>query len=86
VYVRREDRKRGLGRRLIEHLLTFAKPRYLRVGLRCDTDAADRFYRAVGFRRTEADPGMTHIIELETWPLQSDRDRLAKLAATPSDR
>ncbi len=64
-YVRREERRRGIGRQLVQHVLAFARRNYSRVGLRCDTDAADRFYRAVGFSRTYSDPGVTHVIELK---------------------
>ncbi len=63
-YVRREERRRGIGRQLAQHLLAFASRHYSRVGLRCDTDAADRFYRAVGFSRTSSDAGFTHVIVL----------------------
>jgi GNAT superfamily N-acetyltransferase len=67
-YVRREERRRGRGRQLVQHLLAFASRHYSRVGLRCDTGAADRFYRAVGFSRTNSDPGATHVIELNKEP------------------
>ena len=68
-YVRREARRRGIGRQLVQHVLAFASRNYSRVGLRCDTDAADRFYRAVGFSRTYSDPGVTHVIELKKDPI-----------------
>ncbi len=64
-YVCREERGRGIGRQLVQHVLAFAIRYYSRVGLRCDTDAADRFYRAIGFSRTHSDPGVTHVIELK---------------------
>jgi GNAT superfamily N-acetyltransferase len=67
-YVRREERRRGIGRLLMQHVLAFASRSYSRVGLRCGTDAADRFYRAVGFSRTNSDSGVTHVIELEKEP------------------
>jgi GNAT superfamily N-acetyltransferase len=67
-YVRREARRRGIGRQLVQHVLAFASRNYSRVGLRCDTDTADRFYRAVGFSRTDSDPGVTHVIELKNDP------------------
>jgi GNAT superfamily N-acetyltransferase len=64
-YVRRGDRRRGIGRQLVHHVLAFAgRNEYTRIGLRCDTDAADRFYRAVGFSRIDSDPRVTHVIEL----------------------
>ena len=64
-YVRREERRRGIGRLLVKHVLAFACRNYSQVGLRCDTKAADRFYRAAGFRRTDSDLGVTHVIELK---------------------
>ena len=64
-YVCRDERRRGIGRQLVQHVLAFASRYYSRVGLRCDTDAADRFYRAVGFSRTYSEPGVTHVIELK---------------------
>jgi GNAT superfamily N-acetyltransferase len=64
-YVRRQERRKGIGRQLAEHVLAFASRYYSRVGLRCDTEAADRFYRAVGFNRTDLDLGATHVIELK---------------------
>jgi GNAT superfamily N-acetyltransferase len=67
-YVRSEERRRGIGRLLAQHLLAFASRYYSRVGLRCDTEAADRFYRAVGFSRTNSVPGVTHVIELKKEP------------------
>ena len=64
-YVRRNERRRGIGRRLVRHVLAFARPHYSRIVLRCDTIAADRFYRALGFRRTSSVAGVTHVIELK---------------------
>ena len=64
-YVCRDERRRGIGRQLVQHVLAFASRYYSRVGLRCDTDVADRFYRAVGFSHTNSDPGVTHVIELK---------------------
>jgi len=64
-YVRSEVRRRGIGRQLAEHVLTFARSSYSRVVLRCDTEPADRFYCALGFVRTDSDAGSTHSIDLE---------------------
>jgi hypothetical protein len=50
---------------LVQHILAFAgRNDYSQVGLRCDTDTADRFYRAAGFSRTDSYPRVTHVIEL----------------------
>jgi GNAT superfamily N-acetyltransferase len=67
-YVRSEARRRGIGRQLVRHVLAFASGNYARVGLRCDTEAADRFYRALGFGRVNYDPDTTHVIELRQEP------------------
>jgi GNAT superfamily N-acetyltransferase len=64
-YVRRAERGRGNGRQLLQHILAFARGHYSRVGLRCDTDAADQFYCHCGFGRTALEAGVTHVIELE---------------------
>jgi GNAT superfamily N-acetyltransferase len=66
LYVRREARKRGIGSQLVRHLLAFAGRYHSRVGLRCDTNAADRFYRSLGFRRIDSEPGVTHVIDLNS--------------------
>jgi len=64
-YVRRDGRRKGMGRQLVQHVLAFARRHYSRVELRCDTAAADRFYRALGFSRTSAAADVTHAMELE---------------------
>jgi GNAT superfamily N-acetyltransferase len=63
-YVRRDGRRKGIGGQLVQHVLAFARRHYSRVELRCDTDVADRFYRAVGFSRTSAVSGVTHAMDL----------------------
>ena len=67
-YVRREDRRRGIGRQLVQHVLVFARRHYPQVVLRCDTDVADRFHCALGFSRTASMVGVTHIIDLRKEP------------------
>jgi GNAT superfamily N-acetyltransferase len=64
-YVRHEERRKGLGRLLVQHLLQFARRHYSRIGLRCDTNTADQFYRAFGFSRVDSEPDLTHVIELK---------------------
>ena len=63
-YVRRDGRRKGIGRQLAHHVLAFARRHYSRVELRCDTEAADRFYRALGLSRTTAAADVTHAMEL----------------------
>jgi GNAT superfamily N-acetyltransferase len=67
-YVRRAERGRGIGRQLVQHVLAFAGGHYVRVALRCETAVADRFYCALGFSRTAAEAGVTHVIELPPPP------------------
>ena len=67
-YVRRDGRRKGIGRQLVHHVLAFARRHYSRVELRCDTEAADRFYRALGFSRTTAAADVAHAMELTADP------------------
>ncbi len=70
-YVRREERRRGVGRQLVQHVVAFSRRHYSCVALRCDTDAGDRFYRALGFTRSVTNTSITHSIDLKTEPNQS---------------
>ena len=63
-YILPSHRRQGLGRLLLDRILTHAFTHFRRVVLRTDTEAADRFYRACGFRRIEDLPGATHGMEL----------------------
>jgi ribosomal protein S18 acetylase RimI-like enzyme len=72
LYVRREERGKGIGRKLIQHILEFAAHYYSRFEVRCDTTAANQFYCALGFSRTAAKPGITHQIDLREAPNQSN--------------
>ena len=67
-YVRREGRRRGIGRQLAEHVLGFARRHYSQVALRCETETADRFHLALGFNRTASQAGATHVIDLTKNP------------------
>jgi GNAT superfamily N-acetyltransferase len=59
LYVGRAFRGRGVGRALVEALAAAARPHFDVLRLRTDTDAAARFYEAVGFVRA-ASPDATH--------------------------
>jgi len=63
-YVLKDYRRRGIGRLLVRHLLNFASFHFSRVVLHTDTEAADRFYVAVGFVRLAARANQTHFINL----------------------
>ena len=64
-YVRKEARRRGLGRFLAQHTLRFAAEHYSRVVLRTDTERADQFYIALRFTRLPPDEEATHLIEIK---------------------
>jgi GNAT superfamily N-acetyltransferase len=63
-YVKADQRRRGVGRLLIQHILAFAAPHYSRVVLHTDTINADRFYQSLGFARTALGGDITHQFEL----------------------
>lgn len=63
VYVTKAARRAGIGKRLVQHALDFAKRHFRRVVLRTDTIPACDFYLALGFSAVnEAD--FTHAISL----------------------
>lgn len=64
-YVLPSSRRRGLGTRLLNHILDHAAGHFRRVVLRTDTDAADRFYLGHGFIRMQDSSDATHEIELQ---------------------
>ncbi len=66
VYVQREERGKGVGKHLVQHILCFAGGYYSRVVLRCDTDAADSFYRALGFAQVHDETQITHVFDLRS--------------------
>ena len=71
VYVRKADRRRGLGGQLVRHIMNFAAQHYRRVVLRTDTEAAEHFYVALGFIRQAGDGGSTHAFEIGRQSLKS---------------
>lgn len=70
-YVLGEERRKGIGRQLVQHVITFSRSHYSCVSLRCDTAGADRFYRALGFTRSAVDSDITHSIDLKKEPNQA---------------
>ncbi|MFP4518877.1 MAG: GNAT family N-acetyltransferase [Oceanicaulis sp.] len=63
LYVRPAWRGQGIGRRLVGEALAAARLNFSAVRLRTDTQSADMFYRALGFRGVE-DVDATHFIAL----------------------
>ncbi len=60
LYVRPQFRRLGVGRRLVESVLTIATGEFEKVRLRTDSESASRFYGSLGFTRTHGDPDATH--------------------------
>ena len=64
LYVLASYRRQGVGRGLIETVVATARPSFRVLRLRTDSEDADRFYIAAGFRRSIGDPSCTHEIDL----------------------
>jgi GNAT superfamily N-acetyltransferase len=71
VYVRVAHRGRGIGATLVRALEAHARGRFSALTLRTDTEAASRFYAALGYRALPAGGTATHRRELE--PVGSHR-------------
>ena len=64
-YVKKSERRKGVGRFLAQHILRCAAQNYGRVILRTDSEEADRFYVSLGFVRFPFGGGPTHAIDLK---------------------
>lgn len=69
LYVLSEYRRQGVGRRLVDEVVSAARGHFRRLRLRTNADVADQFYRALGFQRS-AEPDCTHVLvlALSGWP------------------
>jgi GNAT superfamily N-acetyltransferase len=61
-YVANSYRRRGLGIQLMDHILSYAKEHFALIVLHTDTEQADCFYRAYGFKKPCLFPGSTHVL------------------------
>jgi len=66
VYVRAAYRRRGVGERLMAALEAHAREHFAALVLRTDTEAAARFYAALGYRALAAGGTTTHRREFAT--------------------
>lgn len=66
IYVRPDMRRTGVGRLLVEALEARARPHFLALALRTDTESAARFYEALGYRRLPPGGTATHRRDLPT--------------------
>ena len=59
-YVLKDERRRGIGRRLAKKILSEAGRHFSVVVLKTDSPQADRFYRSLGFQKGDRFPYSTH--------------------------
>ena len=64
-YVARAWRRKGVGRALVRHILSFAAQFYTEVVVHTESPSADTFYCALGFSRISGSSDPTHRISLE---------------------
>lgn len=62
-YVTVAYRRKGIGKALLDEILTFATRYFSQVVLNTDTEAASAFYLANGFEKLEAEANATHILK-----------------------
>ena len=67
-YVLPDWRRRGIGRRLVGHILLFSAEFYKEVVLHTESASADAFYRELGFSRIPNSKDPTHRITIEQRP------------------
>jgi len=78
-YVRRKDRRKGIGRLLAQHIVRFGADHYDRIVLHTDTNVADKFYRSLGFERITGGADPTHLLCIEI-----KGDNLGRVARHPA--
>jgi len=64
LYVMREFRRHGVGRRLMDAVIQKAENHYARLVLYTDQPVAGFFYRDLGFREVTSMEKITHVLEL----------------------
>jgi GNAT superfamily N-acetyltransferase len=63
-YVSKEYRRNGIGKMLLEKIMSFAKDFYAILVLHTDTKQADDFYTSLGFLKESIFPNTTHYKKL----------------------
>jgi ribosomal protein S18 acetylase RimI-like enzyme len=66
VYVSPERRRQRVGRRLMEDIMSAARPHYGRLVLRTHNPAAAAFYLQLGFVPVASNPEVTHFYDFPT--------------------
>jgi GNAT superfamily N-acetyltransferase len=65
VYVRSAWRRKGVGKRLVQHIIASAREHFRLLTLRTMTAEADQFYWAIGFQTGPEIENATHYLALE---------------------
>lgn len=68
LYVLTEQRRRGIGKKLIKHIVSYAQQNFHQLNLRTTNPEADKFYLALGFERSTDSPYCTHRLQLRIQP------------------
>jgi GNAT superfamily N-acetyltransferase len=64
LYVLSSHRRRGIGRQLVESVIEYARPTFVRLRLRTNDASAARFYEALGFKPTPGEGHCTHALDI----------------------
>jgi GNAT superfamily N-acetyltransferase len=64
VYVLAAWRRKGVGRRLVEHAMAAGRGNFVRLRLRAERAGPARLYESLGFRPCTKIPDCTHVLEL----------------------
>jgi len=64
LYVAVDNRRKGIGSRLVRTILGVARNHFARLRLRSDSPDADRFYRFLGFKPVTGEPTCSHQLAL----------------------
>jgi GNAT superfamily N-acetyltransferase len=65
LYVLRDFRRRGIGRRLVEAVVAAARRRFSSLRLRTENPEAAVYYERLGFQQRVGMPDCTHALDLE---------------------
>jgi GNAT superfamily N-acetyltransferase len=64
LYVQADYRRSGVGRQLMQAVVTAARGRFRLLRVRTGDEMAARFYEALGFQAAVAGPDCSHVLEL----------------------
>jgi GNAT superfamily N-acetyltransferase len=64
VYVLAEHRRRGIGRRLVEHAIAAGRGHFVRLRLRAEAAGPARLYESLGFRACDETTDCTHVLDI----------------------